>query len=93
LFLIVRSLLSITWSNIALPAASGRPSDRLDDLAVLAGRDRHQPAVGQVHAPEQAQFLDQLAVDRGQLAVAGELDQAVVELAGSAGGSCRRPWP
>ena len=54
--------------------------DGLDDAAVLAGRDRHQPAVGQVQAPEQAQLLDQLAVDRGQLAVAGELDQPVVEL-------------
>ena len=38
--------------------------------------------VGQVQAPEQRQLLDQLAVDRGQLAVAAELDQAVVELAG-----------
>jgi hypothetical protein len=49
--------------------------DGLDDAAVLAGRYRQQHAVGQVEAAEQAQLLDQLAVDGAELAVAGHLDQ------------------
>ena len=70
----------MTWSYIALPGGVGvARGDRLDDLAVLAGRDRHQPAVGEIEAAEQAQLLDELPVDRGQLAVAGELDEAIVE--------------
>ena len=53
--------------------------DRLDDLPMLVGRDRHQGRLGQVEAAEQAQLLDQLPVDRGQLGVARQLDDAVVE--------------
>jgi hypothetical protein len=49
-------------------------------VAVLACADGQQPRVVQVQAAEQRDLLDQLAVDRGQLAVARHLDQPVMEL-------------
>ena len=46
---------------------------------MLADRDRQQHAIGEVEAPEQAQLLDELPIDRGELGVARHLDQAVME--------------
>jgi hypothetical protein len=53
--------------------------DGLDDGAVLARVHRHR-LVREVLAPEQRQLVDQLAVGGGQLGVAGQLQQPVVEL-------------
>ena len=54
-------------------------SNGLQDVAVFAGRHRQHTHTGQLAAPDQRNFLDQLAVDGGQFAVARHLDQPVVE--------------
>ena len=65
-----------TWRGLPIGITGG---DGLDDGAVLAA-DRHLPPIGQVSGRRNSdRFLDQLAVDGAQLAVARQFHQAVVE--------------
>ena len=78
------------------PAGGGGVArgDLVDDVAVLARRHRQRAALGQRLPAEQVQFVDQPAVGREQLGVAGERDQPVVEVEiQQPVGVRRRPWP